>query len=213
MDDENQVVLPAKREHTPVYTVGRGFASVLFRTLFPVQYHHADRLSLEAPYILVANHKSWIDPVILAVPCRDYEIRFVGKKELTRNKLLAWLVGKLHMITVDRHNTDMQAMRQSMRALREGRVLGIFPEGTRHLPDLMSEVETGTAVLALRANVPLLPVYISSKLRFLRRIHVYVGAPMDISDLSAQGFDAQAVAQLTERIRETFLAMRSESAQ
>lgn len=212
MDDEHQV-LPAEREHTPVYSVGRGVANVLFHTLFPVQYHHTERLSLKAPYIMVANHKSWIDPVILAVPCKDYEIRFVGKKELTKNKLLAWLVGKLHMITVDRHNTDMQAMRLSMRALREGRVLGIFPEGTRHLPDLMSEVENGAAVLALRANVPLLPVYISSKLRFLRRIHVYVGAPMDISDLSAQGFDAQVVAQLSERIRETFLTMRRENAQ
>lgn len=210
MEDETQV-LPSKRERTPIYTVGRVLAAVLFHTIFPVRYHHTEQLSLKAPYILVANHKSWIDPVILAAACKDYEIRFVGKKELTRNKLLAWLVGKLHMITVDRHNTDMQAMRLSMRALREGKVLGIFPEGTRHLPDLMSEVETGTAVLALRANVPLLPVYISSKLRFLRRLHVYVGTPMDISDLSAQGCDAQVVAQLTERIRDTFLTMRSET--
>ena len=87
-------------------------------------------------------------------------------------------------------------------------MLGIFPEGTRHLPDLMSEVETGTAVLALRANVPLLPVYISRKLSFLRLTHVYIGQPMDISDLAAQGMDAAVVEQLCDRIRQTFYTMR-----
>ena len=78
-------------------------------------------------------------------------------------------------------------------------------------PILMSEVETGTAVLALRANVPLLPVYINGKLRLFHRTHVYVGQPMDISDLSAQGFDSQAVQQLTLRIRDTFLQMRADA--
>lgn len=207
MDTEKNV-MPEKRERTPVYTIARGLAWVLFHTVFPVRYHHTEKMNLRAPYIMIANHKSGLDPIVLAVPCKDYEIRFVGKKELTKNKLLAWLVGQLHMITVDRHNSDLAAMRLCIKALREKQVLGIFPEGTRHLPDLMSEVETGTSVLALRANVPLLPVYIAGKLRAFRCTHVYVGDLMDISDLSAQGCDSQTAEKLTERIRNTFLSMR-----
>lgn len=200
-----------QREKTPLYTLCRGIANVLFHSIFFLRFHQTENINqLKAPYIIMANHQSWLDPVILALPCKEYEIRFVGKKELTKYKPMAWLVNKLHMITVDRHNTDLQAMRQCSKVLREGKVLGIFPEGTRHQPDLMSEVETGTAVLALRANVPLLPVYVSQKLRAFRRTEVYIGKPMDISDLSAQGFDAQVVNQLTERIRQTFLTMRSE---
>ncbi|MBE5770416.1 MAG: 1-acyl-sn-glycerol-3-phosphate acyltransferase [Clostridiales bacterium] len=207
MDTEKNV-MPEKRERTPVYTIARGLAWVLFHTVFPVRYHHTEKMDLRAPYIMIANHKSGLDPIVLAVPCKDYEIRFVGKKELTKNKLLAWLVGQLHMITVDRHNSDLAAMRLCIKALREKQVLGIFPEGTRHLPDLMSEVETGTAVLALRAKVPLLPVYISSKLRPFHITHVYVGETMDISDLCAQGCDTQTAEQVSQRIRETFYAMR-----
>ena len=207
MDTEKNV-MPEKRERTPVYTIARGLAWVLFHTVFPVRYHHTEKMDLRAPYIMIANHKSGLDPIVLAVPCKDYEIRFVGKKELTKNKLLAWLVGQLHMITVDRHNSDLAAMRLCIKALREKQVLGIFPEGTRHLLDLMSEVETGTAVLALRAKVPLLPVYISSKLRPFHITHVYVGETMDISDLCAQGCDTQTAEQLSQRIRETFYAMR-----
>lgn len=203
---------PQKRERTFWYTVARIVATAIVKVLFPVRYHGKERFQLEAPYILISNHKSWMDPMIVAQPCR-YEIRFVGKKELNVNPAVTRLLDSLHMITVDRHNTDLAAMRKCTRALREGRVLGIFPEGTRHLPDLMSEVETGTAVLALRANVPLLPVYIPRKLSFLRLTHVYVGEPMDISDLAAQGMDAAVVEQLTQRIRGTFLRMREETRQ
>ncbi len=201
----------ARRERTFWYTVARVFAAIIVKCLFPVRYHGKEQFALDAPYLLISNHKSWMDPLIIAQPCKKYEIRFVGKKELNSKKWIARLLAQLHMITVDRHNTDLAAMRQCFRALREGRVLGLFPEGTRHLPDLMSEVETGAAVLALRGNVPLLPVYISGKLRFLRLTHVYIGAPMDISDLAGQGMDAAVVNQLTERIRNTFFAMRENS--
>ena len=192
---------PAKKERSFLYTIARGLAFLLVHFFFPVTYHFLDRFSMQAPYILMANHKSLLDPFVIAL----------GKKELSQGKLAGWVMRHMHMIPVDRHHSDLQAMRQCTKALREGHVLGIFPEGTRHLPDLMSEVETGTAVLALRANVPLLPVYINGKLRLFHRTHVYVGQPMDISDLSAQGFDSQAVQQLTLRIRDTFLQMRADA--
>ena len=201
-----------QKERTFVYTLARIVAFLGTHTIFPVRYHNRENMDLDAPYIAISNHQSAMDPLILAYPCKKYEYRFVGKKELTKNKLIARLLEKgLHMITVDRHNSDLAAMRQCLRTLRDGNVLAIFPEGTRHQPDLMAQVETGTAVLALKANVPLLPVYIKYKPRFLRMNHVYIGPPMDISDLSAQGVDAAVVDQACERIKNTFLQMREES--
>ena len=168
---------------------------------------------MDAPYIAMSNHNSALDPIILAYPCKRYEVRFVGKKELVKNKFVEKLLNKgLHMITVDRHNSDLAAMRLCVKTLRDGYVLGIFPEGTRHHDDLMQEVETGAAVLALRANVPILPVYISSKPRLFRVNHVYIGKPMDISDLVAQGFNTDTVNALCDRIRDTFLKMQKEHA-
>ena len=208
--DARQAAAP-DGERTFIYTLARCFARVMFTAFFPLRYHNKERYRMDAPYIAMSNHQTWMDPLILAMPCKRYEIRFVGKKELVKNKLARKVLNGLHMIVVDRHNTDLAAMRQCSRALRDGYVLGIFPEGTRHLPDLMSEIETGTAVLALRANVPLLPVYIHGKPRLWRLRHVYVGEPIDISDIRAQGFDTQAVEQVTVRIREAFLRMREEA--
>ena len=112
------------------------------------------------------------------------------------------------MIPVSRHATDMSAMRACMQTLKDGHVLGIFPEGTRHLPELMQTVESGAAMIALRANVPIIPVYLSGAVRPFRRIRVRIGQPMDIADIKAQGMSSDTIQQLCERIRETFYALR-----
>ena len=203
--------VPPEKERTALYTLARVVAWFGVHTIFPVKYYHKERYALQGPYITMSNHQSACDPLILAYPCKKYEIRFVGKKELNVNPFITKLLAGLHMITVDRHNSDMAAMRLCAKTLRDGYVLGIFPEGTRHHKDLMEEVETGAAVLALRAKVPILPVYIESKPKFLRFNHVYIGEPMDISDLCAQGFNTEVVEALCERIRSAFFDLRKES--
>ena len=207
---EPEKKVPPEKERTWLYTLARFVAWCGVHTIFPVKYHHKERYALQGPYISMSNHQSACDPLILAYPCKKYEIRFVGKKELNVNPFITKLLAGLHMITVDRHNSDMAAMRLCAKTLRDGYVLGIFPEGTRHHKDLMEEVETGAAVLALRAKVPILPVYIESKPKFLRFNHVYIGEPMDISDLCAQGFNTEVVEALCERIRNAFFDLRKE---
>ena len=201
--------LPAKVEHTPLYTLCRGLFGLGFRTIAPVRYHHTEILDrLEAPYILMGNHRSFVDPFALAIPTKKYEIRFIGKREITKNKVVEWAVKQLHMIPVSRHATDMAAMRACMQVLKEGKVLGIFPEGTRHLKELMETVESGTALIALRAGVPLVPVYIDGRIRPFHRTDVYVGEPIPLEDLKAEGVNADTVRRLCERIRETYYALR-----
>lgn len=207
----NKTVPAPEKERTFVYSLARIVACIGVHTILPVKYYHKENFGLSAPYIAMSNHQSALDPLILAYPCKKYEVRFVGKKELNINKFVSSLLSKLHMITVDRHNSDLAAMRQCAKVLKDGYVLGIFPEGTRHQKELMGEVESGAAVLALRAKTPILPVYIESKPRFLRVNHVYIGEPMDISDLCDQGFDAETVEKLCARIRDTFRKMRDEN--
>lgn len=192
------------------YSVVRGLACFLSHTLYPTTFHNREQLNMDAPYILISNHHSMLDPLFLCYACKQHEIRWLGKKEIGKMPVISWFAKKINMIHVDRHNTDMAAMRQCMAEVKNGGVLGIFPEGTRHQPSLMHEVESGTAFIALRAGVPLLPVYFAKGLKPLRHVHVYVGKPMDISALKAQGMNADTVNALCADIKETFLAMEAE---
>lgn len=196
------------KKRNKAYAFVQGLAWFLSHTVMPVTFHNKEQLNMDAPYILIANHQSMLDPLYISYACKKHEIRWLGKKEIGKMPVISWFAKKMDMIHVDRHNTDMAAMRACIGAVKNGQVLGIFPEGTRHQPDLMHEVESGTAFIALRAGVPLLPVYTTRRISFFRRAHTYVGQPMDISDLKAQGMNTETVETLSKRIQETFWAMR-----
>ena len=133
-----------KTERTPVYTLARGLAFLLFHTICPVKYDHPERAkALQAPAIIISNHLSAMDPILVAYAVKKYEIRFIGKRELAGSKLTDKLLSRLHMIPVTRGGTDMGAMRASLQTLKDGHILGIFPEGTRHQPDLMQTPAPG----------------------------------------------------------------------
>ena len=200
-----------KRERTAIYTLARIIFGFLFHTIFPLRFHNAQIVEeMQPPYIIMANHRSFADPMALAIKVKRYEIRFIGKRELAHGRLKSWLFSGLHMILVSRHATYMAAMRQCMQTLNAGHILAISPEATPHQPEMMQEVESGTAIIALRARVPLLPVYIDGKIRPCHITHIYYGKPMELDDLYAQGVNNDTAHQLCQRIHDVFYAMRDE---
>ncbi len=197
-----------KRETSWVYSIVLPVVRVLFKSILPVKYHGLENASqMEAPFIMIANHTTMLDPFMMAAAVPKYQIRFIGKKELWKFPPFAWFANNINAIPVDRHNTDMEAMRACMRVTREGHVLGIFPEGTRHHKGLMTELESGVAMIALRSKVPLLPVYIAGKLGLFRTLHVYIGKPIMMDDLREMGINTETCGMLLGRITETYAAL------
>ena len=188
------------------YEVARVLATVALNTVLPVRYHHAERLAGEMPMIVIGNHQSWLDPVVMGFPIKKRQVTFMGKKELAANGLIRGILKEAGVILVDRHNTDMEAMRACMKALRGGEILGIFPEGTRHHEGVMQEMETGVAMIALRSGAPVIPVLVP-KLRWFHVVDCYVGEEIPTADLREQGINTQTCQALMERITAWYAAM------
>jgi len=195
---------PPKERFSAAYRLAQRISRLLFRVVYPVRYHGVEWAQMSAPFILISNHNSMLDPFLIAWKCARYQIYFLGKKELEGNPILKWAVGQLHMISVDRHNMDMAAMRACLKALKDGHPLGVFPEGTRHKQGVMQNLESGVAFLALRANVPLLPVYISGRPRWFRAIDCYYGEPINFEKLIQDGVDKANCDKLLDLIRERY---------
>ncbi len=183
-----------------LYALVVGLAAIVFRILMPVKYHHIERARLDAPYIIIGNHLSMIDPVIVGYGCRKHQIRFLGKDDLTKNPILRFLFGRVHMISVRRYNTDMKALRASLQVLKDGNVLGIFPEGTRYKQGVMEDMEGGVAMIALQSGVPVLPVYIQEKPRWFHTTHCYFGEVFTVSDIKARGINKDTAGEVLDRI-------------
>ena len=146
----SEAVKPA-RERTFLYTLARGAAWLLSHTIFPARRYGLEYTKLDAPFIVVSNHKHWLDPLLIGGGIKRYELRFLGKKELVKTRLGEWLLAKLHMIVVDRHNSDLSAMRNCLKVIREGHVLGIFPEGTRCRDTTLEKMEAAGVILVKNA--------------------------------------------------------------
>ncbi|MFH1512251.1 MAG: lysophospholipid acyltransferase family protein, partial [Bacillota bacterium] len=106
-----------------------------------------------------------------------------------------------HMISVRRYNTDMKALRACLKVLKDGNVLGIFPEGTRYKQGVMEEMEGGVAMIALQSGVPILPAYITRKPKLFRRMDCYFGNTFTVSDIRAKGINKDTAQEVLERIR------------
>jgi 1-acyl-sn-glycerol-3-phosphate acyltransferase len=111
--------------------------------------------------ILAINHVSYLDFALAgtaALPMKRY-VRFMAKKELFDNKLAGPLLRGMHHISVDRANGSGSFV-AALRALRDGEIIGIFPEGTISVSFEVKELKTGVIRLAQGANVPVIPTII-----------------------------------------------------
>ncbi len=133
----------------------------------------------EGACLLCGNHTRYADPflIIFAMGRRDHPY-IMGKAELMRYPVLRWILLKVGLIPVDRGKSDVKAIKESMRVLKSGKKLLMFPEGTRVKEgDEAQTAKTGAAMLALRTGVPIVPVWMPAKKRRFRRTEVVFGEP------------------------------------
>lgn len=195
-----------------LYTFLWHLANGALKVLWPTRFHGIEQLDRPAPFILIGNHQSWKDPLPMAIAVgKEQQLSLVGKRELSAGGLLNKIMKNLHVVLVNRHNTDMEAMRACMKVVREGHILAIFPEGTRHHKGLMEELESGTAMIALRSGVPLIPMLISTKMKLFRRNDCYVGEPIPMDDLREKGLNKETCAELLQRITAAYADMSAKA--
>jgi 1-acyl-sn-glycerol-3-phosphate acyltransferase len=111
--------------------------------------------------LIATNHLSRMDiPVLFTIPNRPEMTALVTTKYL-KYPLLRWFIITAEGIWLDRDTADFGAFRSAIRALDQGKAIGIAPEGTRSKSGQLLEGKPGTALLALRAHVPIVPVAIT----------------------------------------------------
>lgn len=110
----------------------------------------------KGPVIIAANHVSMWDPLLVGASSQR-PIHFMAKAELFQTRMGKLLFQSLHAFPVKRGAADRNAIRQGLEILEKGRVLGIFPEGTRRSEAADSSVHAGVAMLALKSNAVIIP--------------------------------------------------------
>lgn len=151
----------------------------VYRLFQPIYVQGTENFDMEKPFILCANHISNWDVIALYLACPRL-INFMAKAELFKFKPFGWLLKKLGAFPVRRGENDITAIKTAMKVLKDGEVLGIFPQGTRSGSD-DEQAKGGAVLIASKTNVPVVPAAIITEYKIFRPVHIVIGEPIDMS--------------------------------
>lgn len=165
------------------------FFKPLFWLVFPYKTYNKERIptvSKEKPLIVCSNHISMIDPVYLLMTVKPY-VYFMSKDELFRNRFSAWFLGKIMgAFPVRRGSGDTKAIDTAKEIVSSGRILGIYPEGTRSKDGTLLRAKSGAALIVSQTGADVLPVAVvtkNQKNKVFRPYKIIFGEPISAKEL------------------------------
>ncbi|MBQ7579375.1 MAG: 1-acyl-sn-glycerol-3-phosphate acyltransferase [Clostridia bacterium] len=171
--------------------------------LFPAKVIGKKRLPKKQGYILVCNHYSNADAVVLDIHLRK-KLRFLAKKELFDNKFAGLILKSYGGIKIDRQKTDASAIKTSIKLLRNNKVLAIFPEGTRNKDgneNELKEVHSGAILIASMAKCPIVPAIIIKKPKVFRKNTIIIGEPFMVENETKTKLSKEELEVFTEKMK------------
>ncbi|GAJ41771.1 lysophospholipid acyltransferase family protein [Saccharococcus caldoxylosilyticus] len=164
------------------YSFAKGVVKGILTPLYRIKVIGVEQFPKDGGVLLCANHISNLDPPILGITA-PRPIHFMAKEELFRVPILKNLINSLHAFPVKRGMSDRQALRTGLEVLKQGQVLGIFPEGTRSKDGKLKKGLPGVGFFALRTNAVVVPCAIIGPYRAFVPLKVIYGAPIDMAPL------------------------------
>ncbi len=176
------------------------------------------------PAILIANHTCCIDHLLLQSCCRRV-LGFMIAREMYELPVVHTFAARTGCIPVNRDGRDVQATRAALRALGEGKVVPIFPEGkiTPESGRVLGPIRSGAAYIAVRSGAPVVPAFITGSpptldigpsLWSFSRSRVRFGQPLDLSEFDpSQAKDKEVLAEVSRRFEQALLELQAQSFQ
>lgn len=133
-----------------------GYVVKVFLSLFGfIKVYDKENLPEDKGYLIACTHTGWIDILWLGVSLLPTKIHYMAKKELFETRFTKWLMESLRAFPVDRENPGPSSIKIPMRLIKEGKIVGIFPSGTRTQEDV--PLKRGAVTIASYAKAPIVP--------------------------------------------------------
>lgn len=148
------------------YKFARSLIKGFYRLFYRIHVYGEENVPEDGAAVIAPNHTSAADPIIIGVSTKR-QIHFVAKAELFKIPLLGGIIKALGAIPVHRNEGDVAALKKSLAALDEGKMLCVFPQGTRcpgeKLRDTKNRLKSGVGLMAMRSGAAVVPVFIRTK--------------------------------------------------
>jgi len=200
-----------------LYWISRLFFVAIFKLFFRLKVEGLERLPAKQNFLLVSNHASFLDPFAISAAIPRY-IRWIVVDEYFDIALARWFLKNLRFIRT-KGKTDSRALHQSLFALKQGDIVGLFPEGRRTWDGKLGSAYSGMALMALKSGVPVVPIGISGSFEAWPRtrkfvkfspITVRIGEPIDFSAQCEAKITREALDEVAGKIMSSVKSLLSE---
>lgn len=217
MSAERFLGRPLRGHDSPRWVLARMLRATIAKVLlllWRVRACNTDNIPVDGPYILAGNHVSYLDPVLLWC-LAPRPTHFIARSELFELPIVGWALPRVWAFPIARASADREAIGRATALLEAGDVVGMFPEGTRKRAEdvaagELGEAHSGVSFIAMRANVPIVPVGISgtdtampvgAKFPRLTRVTFCFGEPVSPQDFEEGGRKERTAAMTAEVMR------------
>ena len=186
--------------HQLWYSGWRQMCRVLGSAAFGIRCFDRHNVPAAGGAVLAGNHQSFLDPMVVGLGLHR-QVSYMARDSLFRNLAFGWLIRSLNAFPVRRNTADLGAIKEALRRLKKGQLVLLFGEGTRTHDGRIAPLQPGIAMLARKAQVPVIPVVIDGafeawprhrKLWRFETIRVAYGEPMSPQRIKQMGDDAAA---------------------
>jgi len=143
-----------------VYVILRFLSSLILKCIFSLKVIDKEHIPERGGFILVSNHVSFLDPVVLGV-ASFRKLNYMARHDLFSNRFSSKFMSLIRAFPVKRDSADLSALKEAMRCVRSGGGLVLFPEGRRKETNGKThQPQAGVGFLAAKLNVPVIPAFV-----------------------------------------------------
>jgi 1-acyl-sn-glycerol-3-phosphate acyltransferase len=183
-----------------VWFISQVIVGVVFSIWLRFRARGIERIPASGGALLLANHSSFIDPLLVGLPLRR-PVSFLARNTLFHVPVIGWILRHTYVMPLARDTGGAAGIRETLRRLENGFLVGIFPEGTRSADGTMGPFKPGFAALVRRTDLPIYPVGIAGAQRALGR-GSFVLKPHRVCVVFGEPFPRETIDGLRQRGRE-----------
>ncbi len=178
-----------------LYTFARSLVKMILTPIYRFQTIGLEHFSKEGGVLLCANHIDLLDPPVVGLTA-PRPVSFMAKDELFQAPILKQLLPNIRAFPVKRGMSDREALRRGLGILKEGNVMGLFPEGSRSEDGEIKKGLAGAGFFALRSKADVIPCAIIGPYKPFKRLKVVYGKPIPMDELRERKASAEEATEL-----------------
>jgi 1-acyl-sn-glycerol-3-phosphate acyltransferase len=186
-----------------VWYICQVILGVVFTVWLRYRARGVERIPTAGGGLLLTNHQSFLDPLLVGLPLRR-PVSFLARDTLFKIPVIGWILRHTYVMPLRRETGGAAGIRETLRRIDQGFLVGIFPEGTRSVDGSLGTFKPGFAALVRRTSLPIYPVGIAGAHRALGKGSLFM-KPCRVCVVFGDPFPAKVIAELKQRGRETEL--------